>query len=104
VDRELFQTLHNFVTAEPETLEGDKCPNCGVKNDAVRGEHGEKGPTEGDISICLYCTALAVFTDTKGHVRLPTPEEQVILDSDPTIQRMLKAARAITVELNHERS
>ena len=37
------------------------CPNCGHIADRASGLSGES-PSEGDVSICLYCGAFLMFT------------------------------------------
>lgn len=37
------------------------CPNCGHIADRASGCSGES-PSEGDVSICLYCGAFLMFT------------------------------------------
>ena len=39
------------------------CPECGIPNDGQYSpEHPEATPSDGDLSICLYCGHLAVFS------------------------------------------
>lgn len=51
------------------------CPHCGVMVDAdmpVAGAHRHPTP-EQDVSICVFCSGLSIFTD--NGLRLPTDEE-----------------------------
>ncbi len=60
------------------TLPTIPCPECGIPNDGQYSpEHPEAVPSDGDLSVCLYCGHLAVFTgegDTLG-LRPMTEEE-----------------------------
>lgn len=54
----------------------DLCPQCGHVNDAATHLNAEPmTPAAGDVSICLYCSAVCVFTGEGYAVRLPTAAE-----------------------------
>jgi hypothetical protein len=52
----------------------DHCPLRGHHIDAALGAHGEARPTPGDITICLYCRGLLVFTADLRHRVLTNAE------------------------------
>lgn len=50
------------------------CPNCGETNDAQTAADGtDHDPTDGDVSICLYCCQPGIFAD--GAIRVATAAE-----------------------------
>jgi len=56
-----------------------ECPVCSTVVDAalmVPGIHAtlDLSPKPGDLSICVYCFAVAIFTDD-GRLRIATPKE-----------------------------
>lgn len=57
-------------------VEVSKCPACGYANlDCATGAFEEDlTPKPGDLSLCIRCGDMLVFTDKLG-LRLPTKEE-----------------------------
>lgn len=51
-------------------------------------------PSAGDVSICLYCGNIAVFTGRGVELRTPTFDELAELASDPDVRRTVNAVRA----------
>jgi hypothetical protein len=52
------------------TLPTSRCPHCRRVLDRASSETGDR-PRGGDVTICLYCATVLIFTPTLG-VRLPT--------------------------------
>lgn len=50
------------------------CPQCGAGLDGALGLTDDAGPKAGDITICLECRAVSVFSDAMS-LREPTPDE-----------------------------
>jgi hypothetical protein len=75
-----------------------KCPHCDY---ALTGTEATSGPVSapspGDLSICINCARVAVFTE--DGLRLPTSIEQRHADEDDEVKRwrgaIRKANRAI---------
>lgn len=81
------------TTRTPETI----CPTCGNVNDAATCVEGEHSPSPGDVSVCLYCAAILIFTD-ELETRLPTEREMIDLQTSqnwPTIQKTIYMIRHI---------
>lgn len=75
------------------------CPYCKKSNPLASGV----GPSEGararpgDISICIECAGVAIFTENGA--RLPDVNERAELDADPNVRR---AVDGITRLRRHE--
>lgn len=64
------------------------CLNCGELIDAAAPVYdSESVPNAGDASMCFRCGTFMIFTETLER-RLPTAEEQALLDADPAIQHI----------------
>lgn len=50
------------------------CPSCGSKLNGATDPVGDATPSSGDITVCLYCGHILVFTDDL-RLRNPTDEE-----------------------------
>jgi len=74
---------HMTETRVPESI----CPSCGAPNDGA--SHPDGKPSEGDLSICMYCGHLAIF---RADLRLrdPTVAELEIIRHDERVQTMLR--------------
>lgn len=67
------------------------CPHCGAMVDdhmPVHGVHVHPTPEE-DVSICVFCSGLAVFTE--DGLRVMTDEEWNAAMRNPTTQAALAA-------------
>lgn len=67
------------------------CPECGVDVDgaAFVGDDDEVQPEPGDLAICLYCAAVAIYElamDQSLCLRRATLEERLLLSEDEDIQ------------------
>ncbi len=70
----------------PQSENGERCHNCGTLNDdATDINNPDARPTEGDVSVCFYCAALALFTGDGYGTRAPTEEERLALLADPLV-------------------
>ena len=76
------------------------CPYCGTLTDGwTDPELGEgRKPKPGDGGVCLYCGAVAIYTETLS-LRRPDEIEQVIYSADPKVRHAQRAQR-IFIERN----
>ena len=65
------------------------CLDCGNGNDATTGTGQGEIPGDGDVSMCVYCGALAFFDFQAGKLREPTQAEMIELHMDPNIRRAM---------------
>lgn len=70
-----------------------ECPSCGNVLDGATEVHGSDAspPGEGDLSICVYCSALSVFTGIGLDKRKPTKDELRTALSDERVRLVLAA-------------
>lgn len=63
-----------------------RCPACGAELNGAFNTEGERGPRDGDPSICIECRALIVYSGTPVRaLRYPTPQEQKEFLADPEV-------------------
>ena len=70
------------------------CLNCGKEVDAASEsplEEQPRGPQKGDVTVCLYCSHLMIFTGDAATVRDPTDAEMDDIMSDPDVVTLLEA-------------
>lgn len=72
----------------PET----QCPHCTYKVNAATATDGDGAPKPGDFSICIKCTAIAIFDDTLA-LRKLTREERDLAIRDTKLMATARAAR-----------
>jgi hypothetical protein len=77
-------------TKVPET----RCPYCDHYLDAAGDPKGVRGPQEGDLSVCISCAQVLVFTADLT-VRKPTLVELHEAEADPMVRRFQEAVRQI---------
>ena len=65
------------------------CPTCGTEMDGAMGVTGSRGPKDGDVNVCMYCTEFSTFEG--GQLRLLTDKERRGYISD----RRLVEARSV---------
>jgi hypothetical protein len=70
------------------------CPICFTALDAASGVGGDLVPSEGDVTVCLECGNIAVFT-VDLRLRVPTEEEFSQLKHDRRILAMQIAVRRL---------
>jgi hypothetical protein len=61
-------------------LEQVQCPACGTVLDAATGLTGKEGPEPGDLTVCLYCSAVLMFEEPPQLRVLSTIELAALLD------------------------
>jgi len=66
-----------------------RCMNCGYLLDATTGEGH---PSPGDVSICIECLNIALFTHDMA-LRAPTAAELREIMAEPEVRRYLMAIR-----------
>lgn len=80
---------------------GTRCFRCGRHLDASTATTRRGGPPhEGDVSICFYCAAPAIFTGRGVEIRRPTARELLEITNDPEIERVRRALFASKRRLN----
>jgi len=68
-----------------------RCPNCGTVNDSAASVNVEKASVKpGDVSICIKCGHLAVFTE-RLKLRDPNDDEIKNMAGDPRLVRVMEA-------------
>lgn len=68
------------------------CPACAAQLDGALNTETDRGPRDGDPTLCIECRALLVHSGTPAHsLRYPTPEEQRTFLADPAVQRAIWA-------------
>jgi hypothetical protein len=65
-------------------LPEQRCSRCGYRMDATTSAFGEHKPKPGDVSLCMACGGVSVFTETL-HMRAPTPEELDNINKNPQV-------------------
>ena len=73
------------------------CLGCGAPNDAASDTLGGDKPSEGDVTICIYCGHISVF-NTNLTLRNPTDEEIHIIAGDKRILKIQKARAKIDIK------
>ena len=70
------------------------CPSCGKKLDAATHPTEDVAPLPGDVTICLCCQDILIFTEDLG-LRRPTDQELETLPllEISRIQRVLTAVK-----------
>lgn len=87
------------ITAKKHKVAATACLLCGQQADGASDvANTDEAPSEGDISVCLYCGNVAAF-DKELKLRAATPEELATLDDEQKAQidkvvRHAKARRA----------
>lgn len=79
------------------------CPHCNYEMDCATPVEGSPKPKPVDISICINCAAINVFTDEEGHIRATTDDDIKNFESNLSewfkVQRVQRILRA----MNHVR-
>lgn len=74
------------------------CPACGACNDRCTNASGKDKPTSGDLTVCVYCGTVSVFTGPRLTLRKITDAEFEALD--PEERRLLRRAQEVVKELD----
>ena len=69
---------------KPTQIPEQRCWLCGYKMNRTSEAFGDRTPKAGDVSICLSCGAIQVFTEDL-RLRVPTDEEREKFMRDPRI-------------------
>lgn len=76
-----------------------RCPACGHAVNAAADVGGEQhAPKPGDVSVCIYCAELLVFTEDS--LRLPTQGEMADFRRTPRIMRAKAAVISMLREMD----
>jgi hypothetical protein len=70
------------------------CLECGHFLDAASSYGKTRIPQPGDVTLCIRCAHVMVFTDTLT-LREPTQEEARLLRFNTNVQKMILAIKAI---------
>lgn len=72
------------------------CPFCGELNNAATAvDDNLEPPKAGDVSICVSCAELSLFTGESLTARKPTRRELDDLMADADIRRIVHASRLL---------
>lgn len=70
----------------------NRCPNCTHILEEATGVTTDDAPKPGDVTLCIYCAAVLVFTDDMM-VRLPTEEESNEFANNAELMHMQKIVK-----------
>jgi len=73
-------------------LSEQPCPYCGSILDGTTSAFGDYDPSPGAMTVCIECTKVSIFDDNLV-MRLPTDEEEFIINTFPAIKRVLDAIK-----------
>jgi hypothetical protein len=73
------------------------CPFCAAQCDtAAEVVEEDVGPTDGDVSLCIYCGQFSMFKrDAPGGLRVPTRREAREITRNTVLQRLHAAWRLL---------
>lgn len=71
------------------------CPDCGAVIEMATAVD-ESVPAAGDVSICLACRSLGVFTGNGLEVRRPTADELDMYLANPEVRKHVNAATLVS--------
>jgi Zn ribbon nucleic-acid-binding protein len=78
------------------------CPYCGHRHDRATIPIGDAAPKRGDVSVCIRCGGVGVFTRAL-RMRKPLPGEIAEMAADPELgpllRRMQETVRQIPDDL-----
>ena len=73
------------------------CPSCGAKVDGHTAVgHEDVDPDPGDVSICLYCSGISIYTPLG--LREVTDEEWHSIMAQEDVQKALAAIAAVRAQ------
>ena len=76
------------------TLGQNQCLRCGVVLDDFAAVTPDSLPTEGAISVCLYCAHVAIFTGDSLKTRSLTLEEMEEIADNPYLRKALSVVNS----------
>lgn len=72
------------------------CPGCGAGLDGALNTETDRGPRDGDPTLCVECRSMLVYSGTPvNSLRYPTSEEQREFLANPHMQRVIAAMRIV---------
>jgi hypothetical protein len=81
-----------MAVGRPERTAPMTCPGCGemVTGRSQAPVNLPPDATDGDVSVCWYCSHLSIYVGTPPHaLREPTEQELANLKADPGIRQTL---------------
>lgn len=79
-------------------LRGRRCLDCAALLDDETVLTGPV-PSDGDVSICLYCGCIAFYAANTERLRRPTAAEETQLAGDPRVLLAVHAAAAVRASM-----
>jgi hypothetical protein len=79
-------------------IEGCRCLSCKQLVDGATCVEGDRRPTPGDITVCIFCGHIMAY-DAGDKLRELTREEQISIAGDKRILR-IQEARAFSLLLD----
>ena len=70
-------------------MKENKCPECDKITDAATQVGGNNKPSEGDISLCIYCGAINQFDNDNNIISLPNDKLEEIKEYEPDTYKMI---------------
>lgn len=64
-------------------MKENNCPSCGKLTDTATAVEGDYTPSDGDISLCIYCGAINQFDSELNIVPMPLETLANIKYSEP---------------------
>jgi hypothetical protein len=89
---------------ESVRVPGPRCLDCGAVLTGAAQLGGEGGPSDGDVSVCSYCGAVALYLDDgEGGflLRRPSPAEWRELATDSDVTRVREAVAELIRQRRH---
>ena len=71
----------------------NKCSACGYVMDRATTISGDDAPSAGDISVCLKCGCIAMYTPDLRLIALLARELQILRDEFPQVYRQAMAVQ-----------
>jgi hypothetical protein len=72
-----------------------RCPHCRtVADDYTPFDTADPVPTEGAVSLCVYCLGLSIFTGEGLDKRKPTEAELIEIMADPQVIKAIRVLEA----------
>ena len=77
------------------------CVECGYRPDYADSAYGSALPEPGDVSLCMKCAHVTIFTEDMS-VREPTTTELREITNAPHVQKVIAAIKAFRCQRRHE--
>lgn len=75
------------------------CPNCGATLNANTGCTDGTKPEPGDISICLYCQSINIFSEHMTTLKLPQERYDAFSDEEKAeIEKVIQQLKALNIK------